>query len=112
MDATGKQKLAVVSKLTPSDHELIESLGDTEFILKQFKEHRERRKRLAAMAPELIKQYPDHWVALTESGELLIEPTLDGLAAKFEELDTPPGSNAIEFLDTDPSPLMPTAWLV
>ena len=100
----GKQGKPVTSELLPSDHELIEKLGGSEFLHKQLKEHRERRQRLAAMAPELIKQYPDHWVALTESGELLIEPTLDGLAAKFEELDTPPGSNAIEFLDTDPMP--------
>ena len=105
MDATRKQKLAVVSKLTPSDHELIESLGGTEFILKQFKEDRERRNRLASMVPELTEKHPDHWVALTESGELLIVPTLADLRAKFEELDTPPGSNAIEFLDTDPTPL-------
>ena len=104
MVVIGEPGKAVVSELLPSDRELIESLGGTEVILRQFKEHRERRQRLAAMVPELTEKYPDQWAALTESGELLIVPTLADLRAKFEELDTPPGSNAIEFLDTDPSP--------
>ena len=104
MVVIGEPGKAVVSELLPSDHELIESLGGTEVILGQFKEHRERRQRLSAMVPELTEKYPDQWAALTESGELLIAPTLDDLAQKFEELDTPPGSNAIEFLDTDPTP--------
>ena len=60
---------------------------------------------MEGMVPELTEQFPDQWAALTESGELLIVPTLADLRAKFEELDTPPGSNAIEFLDTDPTPL-------
>ena len=38
MVATGKQKLAVVRELQPEDHALIESLGGTEHILKQFEE--------------------------------------------------------------------------
>ena len=104
MVVVGEPGKAVVSELLPSDHELIESLGGTEVIRKQLEEHRERRQRLAAMAPELTEKHPDQWAALTESGELLIVPTLTELRAKFEELDTPPGSNAIEFLDTDPSP--------
>ena len=104
MVVIGEPGKAVVSELLPSDHELIESLGGTEFLLKQLAEHRERRRRLAAMVPELTEKYPDQWAALTESGELLIVPTLADLRAKFEELDTPPGSNAIEFLDTDPMP--------
>ena len=65
----------------------------------------ERLRRMEGMVPELTEQFPDQWAALTESGELLIVPTLADLRAKFEELDTPPGSNAIEFLDTDPTPL-------
>ncbi len=99
-----EQVQTATSKLLSDDDELIVSLGGGDFLRKQLKEHRERRERLAAMVPELIKQYPDQWVALTESGELLIVPTLADLRAKFEELDTPPGSNAIEFLDTDPTP--------
>ena len=102
MDTMEKQKLAVRREPSPSDLELIESLGGTEQILKEFEEHDERRRRLVAMVPELTKQYPDHWAALTESGELLIVPSLKELRAKFEELNTRPGSNAIEFLDTNP----------
>jgi hypothetical protein len=104
MVAIGEPGKAVVSELLPSDHELIESLGGSEFLRKQLDEHRERRQRLAAMVPELTEKYPDQWAALTESGELLIMPTLAELRAKFEEMDTPPGSNAIKFLDTDPTP--------
>ncbi len=59
MVVIGEPGKAVVSELLPSDHELIESLGGTEVILRQFKEHRERRQRLAAMAPGLTEKYPD-----------------------------------------------------
>lgn len=94
-------------ELLTDDHPFIKSLGGGEFLRRQLKEHEERHRRLAAMVPKLTKRYPDQWVALTESGKLLVEPTLDDLAAKFEELDTPPGSNVIEFLDTEP-----TLWLL
>ena len=107
-----EQLKPAASELLTDDHPLIKSVGGGDFLRQKLAEHRERRQRLAAMVPELIKRHPGHWVALTESGKLLIEPTLDDLAARFEELDTPPGSNAIEFLDTEPNPLIPTAWLV
>ena len=107
MIVPGEQAKAVTSELLTDDHELIKSRGGGDFLRQKLEERRERRRRLAAMAPDLIKRHPNHWVALTESGKLLIEPTLDDLAARFEELDTPPGTNAIEFLDTDPTP-----WLL
>ena len=104
MVVIGEPKKAVVGKPLPSDHKLIEGLGSTETILKQFREHRERSQRLAAMVPELTQKYPDQWAALTEKGKLLVAPTRAELRVKFEELDTRPGTNAIEFLDTNPLP--------
>lgn len=96
-------RLAASEPLT-DDHEFIKSLGGGDFLRRQLQEHRERRQRLEAMLPELTEKYPDQWAALTEKGELLIVPTLAELRAKFEELNTRPGSNAIEFLDTEPLP--------
>ena len=90
MVAIEKQVKPATSELMTDDHPLIKKLGGGDFLRQKLKEDRERRKRLAAMVPELTEKHPDHWVALTESGELLIVPTLADLRAKFEELDTPP----------------------
>ncbi|MCY3690569.1 MAG: hypothetical protein OXI54_12160 [Chloroflexota bacterium] len=89
-------------RMTDADWE--EWMGDPQLARKEMAEQAERQRQLDDMLPELTKQYPDQWAALTESGELLIAPSLEALAEKFRALDTPPGSNVIEFLDTDPTP--------
>ena len=75
-------RLAASEPLT-DDHEFIKSLGGGDFLRRQLAEYEERRLRLEAMLPELLEKFPDQWVALTEGGELLIEPTLDGLESEI-----------------------------
>ena len=88
--------------MTDSDWE--EWMGDPKLVRKEMAEHAERQQQLNGMVDDLTRQYPDQWAALTEKGELLIAPSLEALTVKFRELNTPPGSNVIEFLDTDPTP--------
>ena len=102
MVATKKPKTAVVGELPIDTDELIERLGGSELLLKRFEEHGERSRRLAGMVPELTEQYPDQWAALPEGGELVIAPSLDELVTKLRAMGARPGSNVIEFLDTEP----------
>ena len=101
MVAIDEKRLAYATSL--STEEIIELMGGAERILEEDREYMERLRRMEGMVPELTERFPDQWAALTESGELLIVPSLKELRAKFEELDTRPGSNVIAFLDTDPS---------
>ena len=89
-------------RMTDSDWE--EWMGDPQLAREEMAKHADRQRQLDDMLPELTRQFPDQWVALTEKGELLIAPSLEALTVKFRELNTPPGSNVIEFLDTDPTP--------
>ena len=104
MVAINRGKLADVSSLSTED--LIEIMGGAKRMLEEDESDMERRRRLDGMLEELTKQYPDQWAALTESGDLLIATSLEELRTKFKELDTRPGSNVIEFLDTNP-----TRWI-
>ncbi len=81
-----------------------EWMGNPQMVREEMAEHAERQRQLDSMVDDLTRQYPDQWAALTEKGELLIAPSLEALTVKFRELNTPPGSNVIEFLDTDPTP--------
>ena len=66
----------------------------------------ERDERLRAMRPELIKKYPDKWVALTENGVLVVADSAEERRKKIEELGEYTGFAAREFLNTKPRPPM------
>lgn len=66
----------------------------------------ERDERLRAMRPELIKKYPDKWVAITETNVFIVADSVKELVAKAEELGARPGFSAREFLNTKPRPPM------
>ena len=89
-------------RMTDADWE--EWMGDPQLVRKEMAEQAERQKQMNSMVDDLTRQYPDQWAALKEKGELLIAPSLEALTVKLRELNTPPGSNVIEFLDTDPTP--------
>ena len=91
-------------RMTDSDWE--EWMGDPQLVREEMAEQAERQRRMNSMVVDLTRQYPDQWAALTESGELLIAPSLEGLIAKLREMQTRPGSNVIEYLDTDPDSLI------
>ena len=90
--------------MTDSDWE--EWMGDPQLVREEMAEQAERQRRMNSMVDDLTRQYPDQWAALTESGELLIAPSLEGLIAKLREMQTRPGSNVIEYLDTNPDSLI------
>lgn len=65
-----------------------------------------RSERLRAMRPELIKKYPDKWVALTENDVLVVADSAKERAEKIMGLGERPGFAAREFLNTKPRPPM------
>lgn len=107
MTTTRKQSMETSETSLDVEAWIEQHLGDPADFIEESREYMERLKRMESMVAGLTEQYPNQWAALTESGELLIVPTLADLRAKFEELGTRPGSNVIEYLDTDPTP-----WLL
>lgn len=65
-----------------------------------------RSEGLRAMRPELIKKYPDKWVAITETNVFIVADSVKELVEKAEELGARPGFSAREFLNTEPRPPM------
>ena len=62
----------------------------------------ERCQRLEQMRPQLTTQYPDQWVALTESCEQVVADTITELVAKIEKGGTRPGYAARKYLNSQP----------
>ena len=62
----------------------------------------ERCQRLAQMRAELTEQYPDQWVALTESYQQVVADTITELVAKIEKGGERPGFAARKFMNVEP----------
>ncbi len=62
----------------------------------------ERSTRLHEMQPELLLNYPNKLVALTENGTFLIADSMEELVAKIKELGENPAYAADIYLNTKP----------
>ena len=62
----------------------------------------ERCQRLEQMRAELTEQYPDQWVALTESYQQVVADTITELVAKIEKGGERPGFAARKFMNVEP----------
>ena len=51
---------------------------------------------------ELLAKYPDQYVALTDSWEILAADTMTELVAKITERGDQPGESACDFMNTKP----------
>ena len=56
--------------------------------------------------PSLKKQYPDQWVAVAPGGALFAADSMDELLAILDEKGLRNANVFIEFLDTDPRPII------
>ena len=62
----------------------------------------ERCQRLEHMRAELTEQYPDQWVALTETYEQVVADTITELVIKIERNGGRPGYAARKFMNAEP----------
>ncbi len=80
--------------------------NDTEAKIEGLLEYRELASQMRRQVVPLTEQYPDQWAAMVPGGELFIAGTMDELLAVLDEKNLRDGNVVIEFLDSNPTPLV------
>lgn len=78
----------------------------TEAKIERMLEYRELASQMRRQVVSLTEQYPDQWVAMIPGGELFVAGTMDELVKVLDEKGLRDGNVAIEFLDSNPTPLI------
>lgn len=79
---------------------------DTEAKIQDMLEYRQLASQMRRQVASLTEQYPDQWAAMVPTGELLLAGTMDELLAILDEKGLRDGNVVIEFLDSNPAPLI------
>ena len=79
---------------------------DTEAKIERMLEYRELASQMRRKVASLTEQYPDQWAAMIPGGELFVAGTMDELLAVLDEKNLRSGNVVIEFLDSNPTPLI------
>ena len=66
------------------------------------RQFRKRTRYLSAHRPELIRKYPDQWVALACNGSLIAGPTIQDVLAKAEAKGLDKKGLAVKLMATKP----------
>ena len=79
---------------------------DTEAKIEMMLEYRELASQMRRQVASLTEQHPDQWAAMVPGGELFVAGTMDELLRVLDEKGLRDGNVAIEYLDSDPKPLI------
>ena len=79
---------------------------DTEAKIALMLEYRKLAEWTWREAPALKKQYPDQWVAVAPGGELFAAGSMEELLTVLDENGLRDANVFIEFLDTNPRPVI------
>ena len=82
--------------------ELIELLGDPAEAVARFEKSEKLFKRMDAERKELVKIYPDQWVAMSEDGIVAAADTMDEMFRLVEEKGIRKDDVCHAYMDTDP----------
>lgn len=81
-------------------------VADVEAKIERMLEYRELASQMRRQVVSLTEQHPDRWVAMVPGGELFVAGAMDELLAILDEEGLRNGNVVIEFLDSDPTPLI------
>ena len=81
-------------------------VADVEAKIEMMLEYRQLASQMRRQVASLTEQYPDQWAALASGGGLFIAGTMDELLAVLDEKGLRDGNVVIEFLDSNPAPLI------
>ena len=93
-------------KLRAMFEKMLADTGGLKAFLKQEAEHRELFSRMARKSAWLRELYPDQFVAMTVTDELIVADTLDELLSSLREKGIPRSKYVIEFLDAEWEPMV------
>ena len=102
-----KRPQPVATKLTDEEietqfTEMIENAGGLEYIKQTFDIYRERRRRMDDQYDDLVKKYPDRWVAIAEREEPYVAGSSKELRAILDEKGIDRNTAAMKFIPARP----------
>ena len=87
--------------------QVLEHLGDPAAITAELTGSRELAIRLDAEHTDLLRLYPDQWVAMGKDGSIVAAAdTIDGLFQKLDEKQIPYKDVVHDFMDSNPRSLL------
>lgn len=94
-------------KYAPDSEEakrIIEEFGDPAEAVARIEKSERLFKRMDAERKELVKIYPDQWVAMSEDGIVAAADTMDEMFRLVEEKGIPRDDVYHAYMDTNPQP--------
>ena len=90
------------------DHvkEVIEGLGGAKALMDEMDEYHGIVARMRKERPSLVERHPDKWVVMGQEGVIAVGDSMDEVLREVEGRGLHGADVVIEFLDTDPSPLI------
>lgn len=87
--------------------QVLEHLGDPTAIAAELEEFQELAIRLDAEHSDLLRLYPDQWVAMGKDGSIVATAaTVDGLFQQLDEKQIPYEDVVHDYLDSNPRSLL------
>ena len=86
--------------------QIIEEAGGFQAFRKQMDDFRDCQIRLDKERAALTEKYPDKWVAVGKDGVAAVSDSQLGLLADIDRRGLSRSAVAIDYLDTDPTPLI------
>ena len=86
--------------------QIIEEAGGFQAFSKQMGDFRDCQIRLDKERAALTEKYPDKWVAMGKDGVVAVNDSQLGLLADIDGQGLSRNAVAIDYLDTDPTPLI------
>ncbi len=81
-------------------------VANVEAKIEMMLEYRELASQMRRQVVSLTERYPDQWAAMVPGGELFVSEAMDELLAVLDQKGLRDGNVVIEFLDSDPTPLI------
>ena len=86
--------------------QIIDELGGAKALMKEMDEYQETVLRTTQERPHLAADFPHKWVAMGREGLLAAGDSMDQVLGQLEAQGVDGSDVVIEFMDTDPPPLI------
>ena len=86
--------------------EILDLLGDPSEVAAELAAFRDLAIRMNREHADLLRLYPDRWVAMSKDGVVATAETIDDLFRQVDELQIPHSDIVRDYMDTNPRSLI------